>query len=102
MKAYFDSGDSVSEKKDNPGFYVRVADCRDRHIKIENALFGGDGRGGMVKDIGDIKHFMEQYGSEHKEEKLEKKESFSVRRAFFFSVLGAFVVAGVNYLVTRL
>jgi hypothetical protein len=40
----------MSEKKDNPGF-VRVADCRERHGKLELALWGDDGRGGMVKAL---------------------------------------------------
>lgn len=52
------------KKKDNPGEvpYVRVEDCRERHNTIMNqvsktelALFGSDGRGGMVKDIADIR-----------------------------------------------
>ena len=46
----------------NPDGLVRVQDCQERHevLKqefslIKTALFGSDGRGGMVKDIGDIK-----------------------------------------------
>ena len=97
MKAQFDSGDSMSDQKDNPGF-VRVADCRDAHNKINLALWGLDGRAGMVKDIADIKHFMEQSGSEHKDEKQEKKEGSKALKAFFYSVIGGAIVAAVNYL----
>lgn len=49
----------LSKKSDA---YVRVEDCRERHdvtagrvTKIDNALFGEDFRGGMAKDIADIK-----------------------------------------------
>lgn len=45
----------VLSENDNPA-YVDVEDCRERHAKIELALFGPDGRGGMVKDIADIKN----------------------------------------------
>jgi len=51
-----------TKKKDNPGVFVQVEDCRERHgqtvqrvVHVETALFGTDGRGGMVKDIADIK-----------------------------------------------
>lgn len=46
-------------KRDNPGRYVQVGDCRERHEKIELALWGKDGRGGMVKDIADVKMKLE-------------------------------------------
>lgn len=87
----------MTEKQDNPGF-VRVADCREIHNKINLALWGLDGRGGMVKDIGDIKNFMEQSGSEHTEEKKEKKEGVKAWKAFAFSIIGGAIVAAINYL----
>jgi len=40
---------------DNPSKFVTVEDCKLTHRKIELALWGEDGRGGIVKDIGDIK-----------------------------------------------
>jgi hypothetical protein len=47
----------------NPSGLVRVQDCHERHevVKTEfallkTALFGSDGRGGIVKDISDIKN----------------------------------------------
>ena len=91
----------MTEKKDNPGF-VRVADCREKHNKIELALFGEDLRGGMVKDIGDIKNFMEQYGTEHTEEKQQKKKGFDARRAFIYSILGGATVALLSYFLSKL
>lgn len=48
-------GAGTSRRKDNPDVFVRVEDCRTKHSKIELALFGPDGRGGMVKDINEIK-----------------------------------------------
>ncbi len=86
----------MTEKKDNPGF-VRVVDCRERHSKIELALFGEDLRGGMVKDIGDIKNYIEQAGAEHKEEKKEKKEGIRAWKAVVLSIIGGAVVALINY-----
>lgn len=47
----------MTDEKDNPGVFVRVEDCRERHTKMDLALFGLDGRGGIVKDIQDIKAY---------------------------------------------
>lgn len=86
----------MTDKEDNPGF-VRIVDCRERHSKIELALFGEDLRGGMVKDIGDIKNYIEQTGVEHKEEKKEKKEGSKAWKALVFSIVGGAIVALINY-----
>jgi hypothetical protein len=50
-----------AKKTNNPGF-VRVEDCQERRgrdqgwrDRMELAIFGKDGRGGMVRDVGDIK-----------------------------------------------
>ena len=59
----------VLSEKDNPE-YVRVEECRQRHAKIELALFGPDGRGGMVKDIGDIKNTL---NDQKQERELSRK-----------------------------
>lgn len=56
-------------EKDNPE-YVRLEECRQRHAKIELALFGSDGRGGMVKDLGDIKNTL---NSQKQERELSRK-----------------------------
>jgi len=84
----------MSEKKENPGF-VRVADCRDRHGKLELALWGEDGRGGMVKDIGEIKVYMTQQSEGSK----EKKEQSKAWKAIVFSILGGAIVALINYVL---
>ena len=87
----------MTEKKNNR-IYVRVADCRDKHTKVEMALFGLDGRGGIVKDIGDIKGFMEQYGKLHNEERKDRKEGHKALTALCYSIIGGAVVAGINYM----
>jgi polygalacturonase len=43
----------------NPGKFVLQRDCRERHNKITLALFGADGRGGMVADISTIKNTLD-------------------------------------------
>jgi hypothetical protein len=35
--------------------YVTGADCNLKHVKLDLALFGVDGRGGIVKDLQEIK-----------------------------------------------
>lgn len=45
---------ATKKKRENPG-YVHVEDCKERHERIEMALFGKDGRGGIVADLADIK-----------------------------------------------
>jgi len=53
----------MPRRKNNSPAFVRVDDCRERHgfedkkiQKMELALFGEDGRGGMVADISEIKN----------------------------------------------
>jgi hypothetical protein len=60
-------------KKRDGGSYVSVGDCVEhRRVsdmergKISLALFGQDGRGGMVKDIGDIKSYIEGQKEGHR------------------------------------
>lgn len=38
-------------------------ECQSNNAKVELALFGEDGRGGIVKDIQDIKTKLEAYSS---------------------------------------
>jgi len=51
----------MSKKKNNPQ-YVLKSDCKEIMDKIEIALWGVDGRGGIVKDIGDIKASLRLWG----------------------------------------
>lgn len=89
-------GPSLGHGGSNPGF-VSVAECRDRHLKIDLALFSGDGRGGIVKDIADIKAYMAQQSEGSK----EKKEEYKLWKAFAFSIVGGLIVWVLNYVVRR-
>jgi hypothetical protein len=46
---------SSNKPSDDEPLYVTVADCQTRHTRLELALFGEDGRGGLVKDVQEIK-----------------------------------------------
>jgi hypothetical protein len=88
---------------DDPKF-VRAEDCRDKHAKIDLALFGADGRGGMVKDMGDVKNYMREESERRAEEKAkntEKKKEETTKkrdyRGFGFAVLGGIIVAVVSW-----
>lgn len=76
----------------NPGF-VSVTECRDRHLKIDLALFGPDGRQGIVKDIGDIRGYIQNQSEGSK----EKKEGSKAWKALVFSIIGGAVVALINF-----
>ena len=38
-----------------------VEDCKDKHARLELALFGPDGRAGMVADVAEIKTKLKAY-----------------------------------------
>ena len=79
---------SSKSKKENP--HVLIRDCRDRHYIIQKALFGEDGRGGMVADIAEIKSFVNGQKTKGRD-----------WRALGFAVLGS-VVTGVILLGVKL
>lgn len=68
-------------EKDNPGFVTR-SEFNLRFGKVELGLFGADGRGGMVKDVNDIKsvqrvildnlRLIEKYRNEEKQDEKQK------------------------------
>jgi len=91
-----------SESKDNP--FVSAETCNQRHGKISLALFGQDGRGGMVKDVGDLKHIqreilksLKHVEKQRQEEKTakekEQKEKKRDYRGFLYSLVGGLIVA---------
>ena len=97
-----------SETKENPG-HVTLQACNLKHAKIDMALFGEDGRGGVVKDIGDIKSdqriikkslkSMEENRTSDKEEDKKKKRDW---RGFLYSVIGGVIVAGASWIISNL
>ena len=89
--------------------YVLKNDCNRQHAKIDLALFGVDGREGMVKDITDIKNFMadqvclnKEERNTKQEEKTEVKKRKRDYRSFVFAVLGGAIVAFVQYFFSHL
>jgi len=45
---------------DDDPTYVKTVECRERHTKLDLALFGADGRGGIVHDIAEIKTMLKK------------------------------------------
>lgn len=89
---------SDKENPGNPGRFVSQRQCSAQFGKVDLALFGKDGRGGMVKDLSDIKHQVSETSKEVstflKNHKTEEKEKGRDWRLLGFAVLGS-VVSGV-------
>ena len=84
----------MPKKKNNPGF-VTQSQCDTKYGKMNLALFGSDGRGGIVKDISDIKNQVASTSKEvtdfvkdHKEEMKTKGRDW---RALGFTILASLV-----------
>jgi len=99
----------MSDKpKDNPGPArpITAAECFQRHEKIDRALWGADGLGGIVKDIGDIKNNISALLAREAEAKTEAKTKGRDLRQFWFALLGSvtvgLVMAAVNYFLAHL
>lgn len=60
--------------KDNPGHYITRVEFNKKFGKVELALFGFDGRGGMVKDISDLTNDMRDVKDTLHEEKKARKQ----------------------------
>ncbi len=68
----------MSSRREERSRYVLVEDCSKSHRRIDLALFGEDSRGGIVKEINEIKEFMrrqEEYQKNNKELRKEKRET---------------------------
>jgi hypothetical protein len=62
---------------------VSRQDCMRNHAKIDLALFGTDGRGGIVKDISEIKTFLrdqQQVNFDTKAEQTQCREDARTKR----------------------
>jgi len=95
----------MSEKrKDNPGTArpVTVAECLQRHQKIESALWGSDGLGGIVGDIRDIKNKLTAFLEREAETKTKKRDWRLLGFAVLGSILAGLTMAAVNYFLTHL
>lgn len=78
---------SKSSRKRDLNCYVTEQDCDGRHTKIDLALFGADGRGGMVKDVADIK--------------MKLEVTTSIMRTIVLPVLLPLMVGGIAFLIGR-
>jgi len=81
-------------KKDDPPLFVRIEDCREKHLKvdkIELALFGEDGRGGMVNDISKIKNYINGH-----------KESGRGWKNLGFTIVGGLTIFVISYVLSRI
>lgn len=98
---------SSSEK--NPDNLMTRAECRAISGKLELALFGKDGRGGMVKDIGDIrsdqriiKKSLKSIQKHRESQKVEEKEKKRDWRGLIYSVIGGAIVAAISWILSSL
>lgn len=80
-------------KKNNPSFVTRT-----EFKKVDLALFGSDGRGGIVKDIGDIKSSIKTIENAHKEEKRENRRFTGL----IYSIIGGSIVAVITYFLSSI
>jgi hypothetical protein len=87
----------MPKRVNDPPEYVVKTDCLRQHGKIDLALFGPDGRGGMVKDMTDIKNFMSDQTQNNTEQKTETRTKKHDYRSFIFAIVGGIIVAVLNF-----
>jgi len=93
----------LSTKKESR--FVLAEDCIKQHERLELALFGKDGREGMVKDVSDIKTFIKDQAKHNEEDKQDKKEKRESSLRWKIAAIGfACSLAGFvgQYLLSRL
>ena len=88
----------------NPGKYVTQRQCNVQFGKVDLALFGKDGRGGMVKDLSDIKHEVkdtaETVTTFLKNHTAEEKEKGRDWRLLVFTIVGSVISSvAASYLI---
>jgi len=81
----------MSKKKNPKPLFVYIEDCKAIHEKIDAALWGFDGRGGIVKDIGDIKSDL-KIVKENLKARLGGKDKAAIIVALV-TAIGAIIVA---------
>jgi len=92
------------KRKDKPNATRRVTlgECLQRHEKIDLALFGPDGRGGIVKDIAEIKNKLADLLDRQGETKTKKRDWRLLGFAILGSTITGLIIAAVNYVLTHL
>jgi len=94
----------MSEKRGTERF-VLAEDCVKQHTRLELALFGKDGREGMVQDISDIKSFIREQTRRNEEDKQDQKDKRTTLLRYKLATVGfAFTLLGflANYVLSKL
>lgn len=76
--------------KDNPG-YVTRAEFNVKFGKVELALFGADGRGGMVRDISDLTNNMKKVRKTLTEEEKARKQKTELSNKWKITIYGSII-----------
>jgi hypothetical protein len=90
--------------KKSPDRYVLEEDCVKQHTRLELALFGQNGRAGMVKDVSDIKAFIGIQTKRNEEEAQDKKVKRESLLRYKLVIVGfAFTLVGfiAQYLLSK-
>lgn len=92
------------ERKHNPNGArrVTVAECLQRHEKIDLALWGSDGRGGIVKDISDIKSKLTDLLERQDETKTKSRDWRLLGFAILGSTITGLIIVAANYVLTHI
>jgi len=86
-----------SRKKSDGGQFVTAQDCRERHVPVTLALFGKDGRGGIVDDVRIIKVGMQNVEKWIQNQENDKKQSRRDWKDVGLKLLVGAILALVSY-----
>jgi len=92
----------LSKRRDKNPQYVLKSDCKEIMGKIEAALWGANGRGGVVNDISDIKNKLTSLVEREAETKSKGRDWRLLGFAVLGSTITGAVLAAINYILTHL
>lgn len=81
----------VGDKENPGGIYVARREFNKRFGKVELALFGVNGRGGMVKDISHLTHDMKEVKNVLNAEKEIRKRKTELSNKWKITIYGSIV-----------
>ena len=90
------------EKPDPPPLFVTQQDCTSKHAKIDLALFGSDGRGGMVADISQIKTYIATMQNQKQDQKKQEEKRVSARRIAVYTFLSGAGIALLTWVLSQI
>lgn len=79
-------------EKENPK-YMTTRECREISGKIQLALFGKDGRGGMVKDISDLTNDVKDIKDALTEAKKTEKQKTELSNKWKITIYGSAITS---------